>query len=221
MEIAKEDVVMLYLNRSHAGKVLAEALAEEIFKDGLVLAIPRGGVVVGVEIARAKECPMDLIIPRKIGAPHNPEVAIGAVTQDGTTIFDRRLLELLGLREEDLSNIVTDEIKEIQRRMNKYRGSSDYPDYAGKRIILVDDGVATGYTVFAALKSIKKIFNPSQLILAIPVSPPDTLELLKAEVDNVICPVVPHDFMAVGQFYEDFGQTSDNEVIQIMSEFFL
>ncbi|MEW6423614.1 MAG: phosphoribosyltransferase family protein [Bacillota bacterium] len=211
---------VFFRDRVDAGKRLAEALKKkpESYRDGVVLAVPRGGVVVGAQVARELGLPLDLIIPRKIGAPHNPEAAIGAVAQDGTTFFDRHLLEILGLREKDLQEKVDQQVKEIRRRMKKYRGREDYPPYGGKRIILVDDGVATGYTVLAAIRSLKNMFSPKEIILAIPVAPSDTLAMLAAEVDRVICLYTPENFYAVGQFYVDFAQTTDEEVIELLRE---
>lgn len=212
--------MMIFRDRVDAGRRLAAAIKEEgrPLENGVVLAVPRGGVVVGAEIARELGLPLDLVIPRKIGAPHNPEAAIGAVAQDGTTFFDRHVLGLLGLREEDLAGKVAEQTKEIRRRMVKYRGRDDYPPYDGKKIILVDDGVATGYTLLAAIRSIKKMFRPEELVLAVPVAPYDTLEMLSREVDRVVCLSTPASFYAVGQFYEDFAQTTDGEVIALLKE---
>ena len=212
---------MVFQDREEAGQRLAQALKDTggSFRDGVVLAVPRGGVVVGAQVARELGLPLDLIIPRKIGAPHNPEAAVGAVAQDGTAIFDRHILNVLRLREEDLEADIEREVAEIRRRMKKYRGKEDYPPYDGKKIILVDDGVATGYTILAAIRSVKNMFHPAELVLAIPVAPPDTLTMLKKEVDRAICLLTPANFYAVGQFYVDFGQTADEEVIVLLREF--
>lgn len=209
---------MIFSDRADAGRRLAEKLKEYAGEDGVVLAIPRGGVVVGGEVARILGLKLDLIIPRKLGAPHNPEVAIGAVAQDGTTIFDRRLLELLGVSQAELEEIISCEINEIKRRLEIYRGSGDQPEYAGRQLVVVDDGVATGYTMQAALRSARN-FQPRELILAIPVAPRDTLERLEKEVDRAVCLVIPEDFYAVGQFYQRFDQTEDCEVVKILKDF--
>lgn len=208
---------MVFKDRVDAGRQLSDKLVGYAGKNGVVLAIPRGGVVIGAEIARRLGLGLDLIIPRKVGAPQNPEVAIGAVTQDGTTIFDRRLIEMLGISEFDFEDKISCEINEIKRRMVLYRGSENHQDYKGRQLIVVDDGVATGYTMLAALRSARN-FHPGELILAIPVAPPDTLEMLEKEVDRVVCLLVPDDFYAVGQFYECFDQTEDEEVIKILKE---
>lgn len=210
---------MVFRDRIQAGRMLAEAMQDRSYEeDGLVLAIPRGGVVVGAELARSLKVPLDLIIPRKIGLPYNPETAIGAVAQDGTAIFNQGALDALELEEKDLGQAVEEQVKEIRRRMKMYRGQEEYPSYNGRRIILVDDGVATGYTVLAALRSIKNMFSLKELILAVPVAPADALNILRAEVSRVICLLSPADFYAVGQFYSDFSQTTDEEVISLFRE---
>ena len=186
--------------------------------DTLILAIPRGGLIVGAEIARKLKLKIDLIIPRKIGAPINPEMAVGAVTQDKTIILNSLLLHRLGIKEEDLKDQINQEVKEIDRRMKLYRKSSHYPEYEQKNIMLVDDGIATGYTVFASINSIKKLFNPEKIIIAVPVAPFDTIEKLKSMVDIIKCLHIPKDFYAVGQFFKNFDQTSDQEVIELMKE---
>ncbi|HAP93360.1 MAG TPA: phosphoribosyltransferase [Desulfotomaculum sp.] len=208
----------MFRNRVEAGRKLAEAMQDRSYKDGVVLAIPRGGVVVGAQVARSLKTPLDLVIPRKIGAPHNPEAAVGAVAQDGTTIFNHQVLSILGIGKEDLQGVVEEQVEEIHRRMKMYRGREDYPSYDNKQVILVDDGIATGYTVLAALRSVKNMFKLKELILAIPVAPPDTLNMLRTEVDRVVCLLTPPDFYAVGQFYVDFPQTTDEEVISLLRE---
>ncbi|MQL53178.1 phosphoribosyltransferase [Desulfofundulus thermobenzoicus] len=206
----------MFVDRVDAGRQLAARLRGICGRDGLVLAIPRGGVVVGAQIARELGLPLDVVIPRKVGAPHNPEVAIGAVTQDGTTFYNRTLLDFLGLGEDELQEQVELQKKEIKRRMLLYRGRVDYPDYSGRQVILVDDGIATGYTVLAALRWIRRQFAPGELILAVPVAPTDVVDRLGEEVDRLVVLLVPEDFYAVGQFYQDFSQTTDEEVITLL-----
>ncbi len=208
---------MIFKDRTEAGKLLAEKLAGRIGKDGVVLAIPRGGVVVGAELARKLGLKLDLIIPRKIGAPQNPEVALGAIAQDGAAILDHRLIELLGVTDTELKDIMTFELEEIKRRMSLYRGNVNHRNYTGKQLVVVDDGIATGYTMLAALRSARNL-RPRELILAIPVAPPETLEILKKEVDHSVCLLTPANFYAVGQFYEKFDQTDDEEVVKILKE---
>ncbi|RJQ27386.1 MAG: phosphoribosyltransferase [Peptococcaceae bacterium] len=208
---------MVFKDRTEAGKRLAAELSRWAFPNGLVIAVPRGGVVIGAEVARSLGLKLDLIIPRKLGAPHNPELALGAVTQDGTTILNRGLSGFLQLEDKELQYVIEREIKEIKRRMILYRGSEDYPDCKDKQLIITDDGIATGYTMLAALRSLKK-FEPEEITLAVPVAPPDTLTMLQGEVSRVVCLLVPENFYAVGQFYRDFEQTSDDEVINILRE---
>ena len=209
---------MIFRNRAEAGRQLADKLAGFTERDALILAIPRGGVVIAAEIARMLNLHIDLIIPRKIGAPHNPEVAIGAVTQDGATIFDQRLMELLGISRGELEDRAAYELNEIRRRMALYGAGRNIGKSGGRQLIVVDDGVATGYTMQAALRSARS-YGPKELVLAIPVAPRDTLELLGKEVDRAVCLMVPDDFYAVGQFYESFEQTEDEEVMEIMRRF--
>jgi len=206
---------LLFKNRAAAGRRLAERLAGEDLPNGLVLGIPRGGVVVAAAIARALGLPLDIIVPRKIGAPRNPEVAVGAVTQDGTAIYNDSLLRRMHLEPGDLEPQVEREIREIERRMTLYRGSRVPPDLAGRTVVLVDDGIATGYTVLAALRSLRGA-GAHKIVLAVPVAPLETLEQLSPEVDRIICLESPEDFYAVGQFYLDFRQTTDQEVIDLL-----
>jgi predicted phosphoribosyltransferase len=208
---------VLFKDRIDAGKQLAEKLKDHVGRDGIVLAIPRGGVIVGAEIARSLGLDFDLIVPRKIGSPQNPEVAIGAVTQDGSVLLNRHLVDMFGISESELQELVSREIKEIERRRSLYGAGETTGDYAGRQIVVVDDGVATGHTMFASLRSARKL-HPKELILAIPVAPRETLEELKKEVDYVVCLIAPDNFYAVGQFYERFDQTSDEEVVKIMKE---
>ncbi|MEW6727490.1 phosphoribosyltransferase [Desulforudis sp. 1088] len=207
----------MFQDRVEAGRLLAAELKEiGPVKDGVVVAIPRGGVVVGAEVAKALDIPIDVIVPRKIGAPFNPEVAVGAVTEDGTTIFDERALRLLGLARESLDDAVKVQLAEIARRTQLYRSGKDPLPLEGKTVILVDDGVATGYTTLAALRSVKNA-RPARVVLAVPVAPPDTAEMLSGEVDEMICLLTPEPFYAVGQFYRRFDQTTDEEVIALLA----
>jgi len=206
----------MYKDRVDAGQVLARILKDKGLAGGVIMAIPRGGVVTAVQVSEALKLPLDIIIPRKIGAPFNPEVAIGAVTQDGTVFLteNKQLLQFAG--KGSIKDIVEQEINEIKRRMLEYRGNTNYPDYTGKTVIIIDDGIATGFTTRAAIMSIKKIFKPHRTILAVPVAPVEVIEKLGAEVDEIVCPLVPEPFYAVGQFYENFDQVTDEEVIQIL-----
>ena len=205
----------MFQNRIDAGKKLAKKLSEYGGCDVVVLAIPRGGVIVGFEVAKELNAPLDIVIPRKIGAPNNPELAIGAVTQDGTVMLNSEVVLFLGVQEEYIEDEKRKQIKEIERRMKKYRGDAVYPKLEGKIVILVDDGLATGATTRAAIASIRRQ-KPSMLILAIPVGPRDTIDGLKREVDKIVFLSTPEPFYAIGQFYLNFEQTTDDEVVNIL-----
>ena len=205
----------MFQDRIDAGKKLAKKLSEYGGCDVVVLAIPRGGVIVGFEVAKELNAPLDIVIPRKIGAPNNPELAIGAVTQDGTVMLNSEVVLFLGVQEEYIEDEKRKQIKEIERRMKKYRGDAVYPKLEGKIVILVDDGLATGATTRAAIASIRRQ-KPSMLILAIPVGPRDTIDDLKKEVDTIVFLSTPEPFYAIGQFYLNFEQTTDDEVVNIL-----
>ena len=207
---------MLFKNRVEAGQKLASAL-KNIDKNAIVLAIPRGGVVVGFEVARVFNVPLDIIITRKIGAPGNPELAIGAVAEDGTYLLDNNLVEMMGVPQDYIEREVENQKNEIKRRLQRYRGNSPSPILAKREVILVDDGVATGSTVKAALHFLRRI-GVKNLIVAIPVGPADTIKELKREADYVICLHMPEPFYAIGEFYENFDQTSDEEVIELLRQ---
>ncbi len=208
---------MLFEDRRDAGKKLASLLTKYKNKDTVVLGIPRGGIVVAAEASRVLEAPMDVIIPRKIGAPHNPEVAIGAVAPDGTVITDEHMLRLLEIPGEVVEKLADSVSAEIRRRENVYRKGRSAPNLRGKTVIVTDDGIATGFTVKAALKSLRKA-GPSHLVLAVPVMPADTAVVLEEMVDDLVCLHKAENFSAVGQFYRDFEQTTDTEVIQLLEQ---
>lgn len=207
---------MVFQDRQEAGRLLAKELAPyQNRPEVLVLGIPRGGVVVAYEVAQALGAPLEIYITRKIGAPQNSELAIGAVSGDGNMVIDRSLVKSLGVSENYLAQEAANERAEIQRRLRRYRGEKPGPQIAEKIVILVDDGVATGATVLATLQSLRSS-QPKELVLAIPVAPRDTLERLKGEADKVICLHAAEVFWAVGSFYLEFGQTSDEEVIALL-----
>jgi len=177
--------------------------------------VPRGGVTVAEPVWRELGGELDLIITRKIGAPDQPELAIGAVTGDGFTMLNDQIVSRLHVSEEYIGKAADQVQSEIKRRLNDYRGNRPFPSVDDRPVILVDDGVATGYTLLAALRSLQKK-NPARLILAVPVGPPDTLSILEREVDELVYVEAPSDFAAVGQFYRDFGQVSDDEVKAVL-----
>ena len=205
-----------FSDRVEAGKRLASALADFSGKDATVLAIPRGGVVVGFEIAKALALPLDVIIPRKIGAPGNPELAIGAMTEDGTIILDKELVAYMAVTTAYIKEESESQKQEIQRRLKMYRQNAPRPDLKGKDVIIVDDGIATGSTMKAALASVRNQ-GAKTVTVAVPVGPPSTIAELRRLADRVVCPYMPEYFAAIGQFYRDFGQTSDEEVIDLLN----
>ena len=206
-----------FSDRVDAGKRLAAALTDFKGKNAVVLAIPRGGVVVAYEIANALNLPLDVIIPRKIGAPDNPELAIGAMTEDGTIIIDRRLVAYLGVNESYIEQESEKQKHEIERRLKIYRSKRTYPNLKGKDVIIVDDGIATGSTMKAALASVKNR-GAKTVTVAVPVGPPDTIRELEKQADRVLCLYTPEYFAAIGQFYRDFEQTSDKEVTELLKQ---
>jgi len=205
-----------YRDRTEAGCKLAVELAEYAGRAGLILAVPRGGVPVALPLARALAFELDLIIPRKIGAPHQPELAIGAVCEDGEVLLNPHLISSLGVSDSYIYRAAAEEVEEIKRRLELYRGSTVPAKADGKTVIVVDDGVATGFTITAALRSAARR-RPKELVLAVPVGPPDTIAMLAREVDRVICPLQPVLFDAVGRFYRDFRQVSDSEVREMLN----
>jgi len=207
--------MILFANRVEAGKRLASALADFTSKDGIVLAIPRGGVVVGFEVARTLGLPLDVIVPRKIGAPDNPELAIGAMTEDGTIILDEKLVIYLGVSEDYIKNKSDNQKLEIGRRLKLYRGDVPRPNLKNREVIIVDDGIATGSTMKAALASVRKS-GAKTVVIAIPVGPQSTITELKKQADRVVCLYTPEPFYAIGEFYEDFAQTEDGEVMELL-----
>ena len=205
----------LFANRVEAGRRLASALAAFVGKDGIVLAIPRGGVVVGFEVARALGLPLDVIVPRKIGAPDNPELAIGAMTEDGTTILDDKLVSYLGISEAYIKRESENQKLEIERRLKLYRGDVPRPDLKNREVVIVDDGIATGSTMKAALASVRKS-GARKVVVAIPVGPPSTIKELEKQADRVVYLYTPESFYAIGEFYEDFAQTENGEVTELL-----
>jgi putative phosphoribosyl transferase len=206
-----------FADKVDAGKRLASAMRDVAGKNGIVLAIPRGGVVVGYEIAQALNLPLDVIIPRKIGAPDNPELAIGAITEDGTIILDDNLIKYIGVQRDYIKAESERQKHEIERRLKLYRQNEPYPSLKGLNVIIVDDGIATGSTMKAALASVKNR-GASTVTVAVPVGPPSTIKELKKQADKVVCLYTPEYFSAIGQFYVDFTQTTDEEVIRLLRQ---
>ena len=210
---------MVFKDRRHAGELLARALIEKFngnLINPVVVAIPRRGVVVAEPIAEALKAPIELIILRKVGAPFNEEFAVGAVTEDGYLLLNPSVpLERLGITKEYLERKAKEELAEIERRRRKYLSGLKRVPLEGRDIILVDDGIATGLTVKAAISSLRRT-NPNRIVLAVPVMPADKLSEFSELVDDLVVLYAPEFFQAVGQFYQDFSQTTDEEVIEIL-----
>lgn len=210
---------MRFHDRRQAGRLLAEPLRElhgaGELEDPLVLALPRGGVPVGDEIARVLHAPLDVLVARKVGAPSNPELGVGAVAGEGPVLFDRRSLALLGLTPEGLAPQVERERAELRRREELYRDGRPAPAVGGRTVLVVDDGLATGVTARAALRA-ARAGRPARLVLAVPVSSPQAAAALEAEADRLVCLSRPPDFRGVGQWYEDFTQVGDEEVVAVL-----
>ena len=208
---------MLFRDRRDAGQQLAARLA--FLKDQpnvIVLGIPRGGVVVAAEVARTLNAPLDIFIAHKIGAPFNPELAIGALTSTGEVLLDEELIAELRLSEKEIAREAEHQRKEIARRLAMFRRDRPPLDVKNKTAVLVNDGVATGSTTLAALRALRKQ-QPTRLILAIPVGPADAVQRLGRECDQVVVLDTPEPFWAVGRFYTHFDQTGDAEVMELLS----
>ena len=208
---------MLFNDRTDAGKQLAARLH---FLQGqpnvIVLGIPRGGVVVAAEIARALNAPLDVFLAHKLGAPFNPELAIGAITSTGEVVLEETFIVELRLSHQDIEREIEHQRQEIARRVAVFRKNRPPLDVQNKTVVIVDDGVATGSTMLAALRALRQA-QPARLILAIPVGPPDTIQRLGQECDQVVVLATPEPFWAVGRFYTHFGQTSDEEVVALLA----
>lgn len=204
-------------NRQQAGRELAAALEHYRGTDSIVLAIPRGGVVAAYEVAVNLDLELDVIVPRKIGAPGQPELAIGAVASwgDHEFILDEQSVRYLGVSQDYIEREVRAQLEEVTRRLRAYRKTADPPDVEGRSVILIDDGIATGYTIRAAALALRNL-NAASITLAVPVAPPDSLDAIRPYVSEIVCLKTPYPFLAVGYWYRDFAQVSDDEVIALL-----
>jgi predicted phosphoribosyltransferase len=212
--------MMTFRDRSDAGRRLAKALSGYKGRNAVILALPRGGVPVAAEVAAALKAPLDLILVRKIGVPTQPELAMGAVVDGAAPIVVRNeeVIELSGTTAEEFDTTCARELAEIERRRQLYIGERPRAEIAGQVVIVIDDGIATGATTRAALQAIRNR-KPKELVLAVPVAPPDTITQLRQHVDALICLETPESFGAIGYFYRDFRQVSDQEVVAILKRF--
>ncbi|MGD0718308.1 MAG: phosphoribosyltransferase family protein [Thermoplasmata archaeon] len=205
-------------DREDAGRRLAQLLLPYRRTNALVLALPRGGVVVAAPIAERLELPLEVLIVRKIGHPAQPEFGLGAVVEGLPPVLDTDGMIRAGISEAELAPMIRTEQREVERRARRYRGGRLLPDIRGRVVLLVDDGIATGGTVRSAIKALRQR-RPQKIVLAVGVAPPDTYESLRKEVDELVCLSVPTDFAAVGQFYREFQPVSDDRVIELLNRF--
>ena len=206
-----------FRDRHDAGRRLAAKLAGYARRpDVLVLALPRGGVPVGYEVAQALGAPLDVFVVRKLGVPGYEEVAMGAVATGGVRVLNDDIVAGLRIPDYLIDAVAERELEELGRRERLYRGGRPPPDVRQRTVILVDDGLATGATMLAAIKALRKL-QPARIVVAVPIAARDTCEALRAEVDEVICAITPEPFQAVGRWYEDFSQTSDEEVRELLA----
>jgi putative phosphoribosyl transferase len=205
----------MFQDRLHAGRALAAELKPLAEEEAVVLAIPRGGVPVAFEVASALHAPMDVITVRKLGAPQNPEFAVGAVAEDGSAVLDAEVARRLGLTRDQIEDVVQREVRELDRRIELYRDGWEPMDVHGRTVIIVDDGLATGLSDLAAVRALRKR-GAARVIVAAPVASHHAVALLREEADDVVSVLVPQDFLGVGAWYEDFAAVSDEEVLRLM-----
>jgi putative phosphoribosyl transferase len=205
-------------DRTVAGRALAAALADRYADTSpLVLALPRGGVPVAAEIARRLDAELDIMLVRKLGAPGQRELAAGAIASGGIRVLNRSVVEALNISDTALEEVAARELEELERRERIYRGARPRPSIEGRCVILVDDGVATGATMRAAIAALRRQ-APSRVVVAVPVAPRETVRVLEAEADEVVCLATPAPFLAIGQWYRNFNQVSDDEVRRLLGD---
>ena len=207
---------MIFRDRTDAGKHLAtKLLSYKDRPDVLVLALPRGGVPVAYEVAQLLRVPLDIFLVRKLGVPGHEELAMGAISTGGVRVLNEEIVEYLRVPEHIIDIIAAEELKELRRREVTYRGNRPEPDVKGKTVILIDDGLATGSTIRAAAQALRQQ-EPARIVVAVPVSAPETCDEYRIGVDEIICAVTPELFLGVGRWYQDFSQTSDEEVRDLL-----
>lgn len=206
-----------FRDRRHAGRVLAQALAQHAHRsDVTVLALPRGGVPVAYEVAHALRAPLDVFIVRKLGVPGQQELAMGALAMGGVRVLNDDVIRSLGIGEATVEAVTRSEQLELERRVREYRGDRPLPELHGRTALLVDDGLATGATMLAAVKALR-LQQPSRIVVAVPTAAAETCAQMRSEADEVVCATTPRPFRGVGQWYLDFSQTSDNEVRELLA----
>ncbi len=211
-------MVLPYRNRQEAGRLLAEWLGSYAGRDDvLVLGLPRGGVPVAFEVARALDAPLDVFVVRKLGVPGHEELAMGAIAPGGVKVLVPEVVESLGISDAVIDQVADVQYREVERRERLFRGSRPPPDYAGKTVIVVDDGLATGATMRAAVSALRQM-GPTRIVVAVPAGAAETCAELGGLADDVLCLAMPEPFQAVGLWYRDFTQTTDDEVRALLAQ---
>lgn len=212
-------MIRRFKNRSEAGRLLAQKLQSYANRsDVIVLALPRGGVPVAFEVALALSAPIDVFVVRKLGTPGQRELAMGAIASGGVRVLNEDVIRVMRIREEVVDAVAAEEQQEMERREQAYRGRRPLPEFKDRTVILVDDGLATGSTMHAAVAALRHQ-RPARVVVAIPVAPPSTLREFQGEADEVVCVLAPNEpFEGVGRWYLDFSQTSDEEVRQLLEQ---
>ena len=210
--------MLRFTDRRDAGRVLARKLsAYADCTDVIVLALPRGGVPVGYEVALALHAPLDIILVRKLGLPGREELAIGAIASGGIRVLNNDIIRVLNVPEEVINIVARNELQELQRRESNYRGESSVPAVRDRKVILIDDGLATGASMRAAVAGVRAR-HPARIIIAVPAASPEMCDAFKFEVDEMVCGMTPEPFYGLSRWYEDFSQTTDEEVRMLLKE---
>lgn len=209
-------VAHLFADRRAAGRALSRELTRLVGQDPVVVALPRGGVPVGFEVASALQAPLDVLVVRKIGCPGEPELGIGAIGEGGVRLLNDELITALGVSPSEVEAVVRRETAELERRVHRYRRGREPTDVDGRLVIVVDDGLATGFTARSGI-AVLRARGARRVVLAVPVGPTGTVAELRQVADEVVCPHVRDDFFGIGQNYGDFGQTTDEEVVDLLA----
>ncbi len=215
--MGKNDITLPFINRSEAGRLLGDALQSYANRsEVIILALPRGGVPIGFEVAKALNAPLDLMLVRKLGVPGRSELAMGAIATGGAKVLNQEVIAMYNISAETIDQVAASEQSELQRRSQAYRDDLPAPDLNNRCVILVDDGIATGATMRAAVAALRQV-GPSEIVVAVPIGAPETLKLLHNEADKVICLAVPDMLFSIGQWYSDFTQVTDEEVRELLA----
>jgi putative phosphoribosyl transferase len=208
---------MVFDDRRHAGRELAARLVGLAREHPIVLGLPRGGVPVAVEVARALDAPLDVLTVRKLGAPRNPELGVGAVAEDGTAVLNVDMARSVGMTRTQLDRVLEREMRELRRRVERFRNGWEPLDVRGRTVIVVDDGLATGLTDLVAVRALRAR-GAARIVVAVPVGSREAISMLSEEADEVVCLTIPEELFSVGHWYEDFSPVADEEVLALLSE---